>query len=68
MSDQVWKLANLSQEQIQKLKEVEPTLGNINILAFSPVTLQPASLNPSQVECLQGLEKILGVTLVAFQK
>ncbi len=68
MNDQVWKLSNLSSEQIQKLLEAEPTLGPVNLLAFDSISLKPPSLNPSQVECLQGLEKVLGVTLVAFQK
>ncbi len=63
-----WTLANLTDEQLGKLKEAEQTLGPFNLLAYQPVPVQPAQLNASQTECLQGLEKILGVTIVAYRK
>ncbi len=68
MNDKIWKLANLSDQQLREIKAAEPTLGSINLLAFQTVELAPAHLNESQIECLQGLEKKLGVALVAYQK
>ncbi|MBI4787647.1 MAG: hypothetical protein HY782_11440 [Chloroflexi bacterium] len=68
MENQAYKLANLSDDQLKKIQEAEPTLGSINLLAFQSVALNPAQLNVSQLECLQGLEKNLGVTLVAYRK
>ena len=68
MENKAYKLAKLSDEQLKKIKEAEPTLGAINLLAFESVDLQPAPLNASQIECLEGLEKNLGVTIVAYRK
>ncbi len=68
MNDKVWKLANLTGTQVHEISEAEPTLGSINLLAFQPIELKLAHLDKSQVERLQGLEKKLGVTIVAYQK
>ncbi len=68
MSDQVWKIANLSDQQLKDIKEAEKTLGPFTLLAFNSVKLDAAQLNASQLECLQGLEKNLGVTVVAYRK
>ncbi len=66
--DNSWTLANLTDEQLRQLKEAEQTLGPFNLLAYQPVQVKPAQLSASQIECLQGLEKNLGVTIVAYQK
>ncbi len=68
MNDKVWKLAALTDAQIREVKEAEPTLGSINLLAFQPIDLKLARLDESQIERLRGLEKKLGVTIVAYQK
>ncbi len=68
MNETVWKIADLTDEQLKEIKEAEKTLGPFSLLAFQPVRLETAALNPSQLECLQGLEKNLGVTLVAYRK
>ncbi len=69
MNDKVWTPAKLSQQQLDMVKEAERTLGSpINILALEAIQGNPASLNASQTECLQGLEKKLGVVLVALKK
>lgn len=68
MSDHVWKLADLTDEQLKQIKEAERTLGPFTLLAFNSVKLDPAQLNASQLECLEGLEKNLGVTVVAYPK
>ncbi len=63
-----WTLANLTDEQLGKLKDAEQTLGPFNLLAYQPLPVNAAQLTASQMECLQGLEKILGLTIVAYQK
>ncbi len=68
MSDKIWKMANLTDAQIREIQAAEPTLGSIYLLAFQPVELKTAQLDESKIECLQGLEKKLGLTIVAFQK
>jgi hypothetical protein len=68
MNDTVWKIADLTDEQLKEIKEAEKTLGPFSLLAFQPVRLDTAQLNPSQLECLQGLEKNLGITIVAYRK
>ncbi len=68
MNDTVWKIADLSDEQLTEIKEAEKTLGPFNLLAFETVRLDAAQLSASQLECLQGLEKNLGITIVAYRK
>lgn len=69
MKDQVWVLAKLSDQQLEEVKEAERTLGSpLNILAFRQVDSKVAQLNGSQLDCLQGLEKKLGLALVAYNK
>ncbi len=68
MKDTVWKIAGLTDEQLKQLKEAEKTLGPFNLLAFQSIPIQTAQLNESQLECLQGLEKNLGLTIVAYSK
>ncbi len=68
MSEKVWKLAKLSDQQLAKIKETEQALGPVNLLAFQPVELQPALLKPGQIEQLKSLEKTLGFAVVAYEK
>lgn len=68
MNDKVWILAKLTQDQLQLVQEAERTLGPFQVLVFQPADLDIAGLTESQVECLQGLEKDLGMTVVAYKK
>lgn len=67
MNDRIWMLANLTDEQLNKVQEAERTLGAEYILVFQPASMQVAELDESQVECLQGLEQDLGMTTVAYK-
>ncbi len=77
-----WMYAHLNNEQLKMVSEAEQTLGkNVKyVLAYEPdhgntsqgmniplEDLRVAELNPSQVECLQGLESRLNTVLVAYQ-
>lgn len=69
MAGKLYVLANLNNEQLEQVKEAERTLiPDIEILAFKSADSEVARLNPSQLECLQGLEQKLGLTLVAYRK
>lgn len=81
MANNGWTWANLSGEQLGMLHEGEQTLGAAILLAyqqdqndtiqvgnFSQSSLQVASLNESQIECLQGLEKNMQAIVVAYQE
>ncbi len=67
MPEAVWTLAQLTPEQERVLKEAEATLGGGVLLAFSKTQVTPSSLTPSQIECLEGLEKKLGLVVLAVQ-
>jgi len=64
----VWTLTHLTPEQEESLKEAEATLGTNVLLAFSDEQVVPSQLNESQLEYLQGLEKKLGVTILAVER
>jgi hypothetical protein len=64
---QIWTLANLSPEQERLLKEAEGTLGDNILLAYAPNKVEPAPLNESQQECLEGLEKNTGLVVLAVR-
>lgn len=69
MANKNWLPAKLSDEQLKQVKEAERTLADsVNIVALHPVDSNIADLNDSQKECLQGLEKRLGLVLVAYKK
>jgi hypothetical protein len=67
MSQGIWTIAKLTSEQEKELKEAEKTLGNGVILAFAESQVAASELTPSQLECLQGLEKKLGLVLVSVK-
>ncbi len=69
MAGKLYVLANLTDEQLNEVKEAEQTLvPGIEILAYKAADADVARLNPSQLECLQGLEQKLGLTLVVYRK
>jgi len=68
MNDKIWILAKLTQDQLKLVQEAEQTLGPFHVLVFQPADLDVAGLDESQVECLHGLEKSLGMTIVAYKK
>ncbi len=68
MADKLWELAKLDEAQLKMIREGEDTLDSVALVALQPVKVEVAHLNPSQIECLQGLEKKLGITLVAYEK
>ncbi len=67
MPESVWTLAKLTPEQERLLKEAEATLGGGVLLAFSRQQVLPSQLTPSQLECLEGLEKQLGLVILAVK-
>ncbi len=68
MADKIWELANLNKEQLDLIRQAEQTLDSVSLVAFDSVNADVAKLNESQIECLQGLEKKLGLTIVAYRK
>lgn len=81
MADQDWTWAELSQDKLQMLMEAEQTLGADILLAYQPARqgmdpgkviersrLSVASLNESQIECLQGMEEKLGTVVIAYRR
>jgi hypothetical protein len=76
-----WTLADLAPEQVALLDDAERTLDTDIVLAFRPTTwgtvdadtlaeddLHPAELDEVQLECLQGLEAMVGSVLVAYRR
>jgi hypothetical protein len=81
MANPNWAWANLTNPQLQHVAEAENTLGANYLLVYQPDNslsiplvgslpgeLQIASLAPSQLECLQGLENQLQAVVVAYSK
>jgi hypothetical protein len=80
MATNGWNWANLNRQQLEMLHEGEQTLGpeilmayqqdqsgNVDQETISQEGLQVASLDESQLECLQGLESKLQAVVVAYQ-
>lgn len=76
-----WTWANLSKEQLGMLEQAEQTLGSDILIAYQDTSrvgigtgwvsrsgLQVASLNDSQLECLQGLEMQVQAVVIAYQR
>lgn len=76
-----WTWANLSKEQLGMLEQAEQTLGSDILIAYRDTSrvgigtgwvsrsgLQVASLNDSQLECLQGLEMQVQAVVIAYQR
>lgn len=81
MTNQEWTWARLNREQIGLLHQAEATLGADILLAYrsesqpqaqAPAIVQMglhvAALNESQLECLQGLEAMMQVVVIAYQQ
>ena len=74
-----WRFADLEPAQIDLVHEAERTLDTDVVMAYAPSSwgtvdpdsvgagLQPVELEASQLECLQGLERIVGGVLVAYR-
>jgi len=73
-----WKLAQLDEKQLKFVHEAEASLHMDYLLAFAPADadaapgvpaeLRPAKLSDSEIECLQGMEKNLGIVAVAYER
>jgi len=74
-----WSLAELEPAQIDLVHEAERTLDTDVVMAYAPSRwgtvdpdavgehLHPVELEASQLECLQGLERMVGGVLVAYR-
>lgn len=78
MTNDGWNWARLNREGIALVRETEESLGADIVLAYAPGTdlpaeestrrnLAPATLSPTELECLQGVEQKLGVVVVAYK-
>jgi hypothetical protein len=75
-----WNFADLEADQVALVAEAERTLDTDLVVAYRPSPwgsvdpdtvgdgLDPAQLEPSQLECLQGLERMVGGVLVAYRR
>jgi hypothetical protein len=78
MTDTTWKWASLDSKGLELVQETEQTLGADVVLVYAeggPTAdggtrrgLRPAPLDASQLECLQGVERMLGAVAVAYQR
>jgi hypothetical protein len=75
-----WNFADLEADEVALVVEAERTLDTDLVMAFEPSNwgtidpdtvvdgLDPAELEPSQLEWLQGLERRVGGVLVAYRR
>jgi hypothetical protein len=75
-----WNFADLEADQVALIVEAERTLDTDLVMAYEPsawgtidpeavgAALDPADLEPSQLEYLQGLERRVGGVLVAYRR
>lgn len=76
-----WSYAELRPDQLDLVTEAERTLDTDVVMVYRPsawgtvdpeiVTadgLHPVELEPSQLECLQGLEQRVGGVMVAYRR
>jgi hypothetical protein len=75
-----WRFADLEVDQVALIVEAERTLDTDLVMAYEPSArgtidpdavgddLDPADLEPTQLECLQGLERMVGGVLVAYRR
>ena len=78
MADSTWTWARLDDRAVELVSEAERTIGADVVLVYTeggPRTdgrtrlgLSPAALDASQLECLQGMERMLGAVAVAYQR
>ncbi|MEX2183026.1 MAG: hypothetical protein WEC14_01120 [Chloroflexota bacterium] len=78
---QAWTYADLAPEQLALVDEAERTLDTDIVLVYRPTTwgtvdeetlaaegLHPVDLDPVQLECLQGMERMVGGIAVAYRR
>ncbi len=75
-----WIYAELGPDQLALIDEAERTLDTDVVMAYRPSAwgtvdpetigdgLEPAGLEASQLECLQGLERMVDGVLVAYRR
>ena len=80
MRAEEWAFAELAPEQLALVNEAERTLDTDVVMAYAPSAwgtvdpdtiadgMHPVELDSSQLECLQGLERIVGGVLVAYRR
>lgn len=78
---QAWTLAELAPEQLELVNEAERTLDTDIVMVYRPARwgtvdedtvaaegLHPVELDPIQLECLLGLEQLVGAVVVAYRR
>jgi len=78
---QSWTFAELAPEQLALVAEAERTLDTDIVLVYAPSDwgmvddmtveaqgLEPVGLDPVQLECLQGMERMVGGVAVAYRR
>jgi hypothetical protein len=78
MTDQLWTWASLDDGAVALVEEAERTLGSDIVLVYAegdrrnraivPDGLQPAALDPSGLDCLAGLERMVHGVAVAYRR
>ncbi|MBA2372944.1 MAG: hypothetical protein H0V74_01905 [Chloroflexi bacterium] len=81
MSGNGWAFADLDEAQLELVRLAEQTLDADVVMVFEPTDpefavdaanlapgLRPVRLEPSQLECLQGLEKQVDAVAVAYSR
>jgi len=80
MSADGWTFADLAPEQLALVNEAEQTLDTDVVMAYAPSPwgtvdpdtvaggMHPVELEASQLEYLQGLERMIGGVLVAYRR
>lgn len=76
-----WTFADLAPEQLALVDEAERTLDTDIVLVYRPADwgtvddmtvaaqgLEPVDLDPVQLECLQGMERMVGGVAVAYRR
>lgn len=78
---QAWTYADLAPEQVALVGEAERTLDTDIVMVYRPTRfgtvdeellaaegLHPVELDAVQLECLQGLERMVGGVVVAYRR
>ncbi|MFP5343237.1 MAG: hypothetical protein ACLGIJ_09970 [Candidatus Limnocylindria bacterium] len=78
---EAWTFAQLDEAKLALVAEAERTLDTDIVMVYEPSRwglvddetvaeqgLEPVELEPSQLECLQGLESMLGGVAVAYRR